>query len=255
MSVVVPAGITGPDTLRINGLLGAAASTQLFDSYITHPSPGYLSTFDGNGAGDNTGFVNWTGGYQAAPATQYPNATGAVAFLTNGSSMAGYTGPGSQGNPGFVQLNDVPWVASTSTAIAGYSLKFEVYTTMPWTAGEIWIMMGDWYAWHNYMARYAPWTTAAKGVFQPSEWTTVTIPLSQMLTVTGTGVTVKGSANSDNNEWDYGAFPQGGVPAVHFSDYEATSLCFTIVNDQASPSVSANGMNVAIDNVRIVWGQ
>ena len=46
LTVVVPPGITAPDSLRLQGLVGTSASPQLFDSYITHPSPGYLSTFD-----------------------------------------------------------------------------------------------------------------------------------------------------------------------------------------------------------------
>ncbi|GAC1400729.1 MAG: hypothetical protein NVSMB63_20080 [Sediminibacterium sp.] len=31
--------------------------------------------------------------------------------------------------------------------------------------------------------------------------------------------------------------------------------CFTIVNDQATPNIPANTLNIAIDNVRIVKGQ
>jgi len=58
-------------------------------------------------------------------------------------------------------------------------LKFEIYVNNNWKAGEIWIAVGDWYAWSSYTARYAPWETAAGGVFHPSGWVTVTIPLSQ----------------------------------------------------------------------------
>jgi hypothetical protein len=61
--------------------------------------------------------------------------------------------------------------------------------------------------------------------------------------------------NGDNNEWDLQTFPTGGAPATKFSDFASTALCFTIVNDQASPSVPANSLNIAIDNVRIVKGQ
>lgn len=260
ISVTVPNGITQPDSLRLIGGLGTATSPQLFASYLTHPSPGYLCTFENQYATDNTGFVGWTGGYAAAPATNYPNATGAVGFLQQSSPMPGYTSPGSQGNGGFVQLNDVPWIANTATAISGYSLKFELYTAAPWSAGALWIMMGDWYGWHNYLARYAPWSTDPSGKFQPSGWVTVTIPLSQFVTVTGPGTSVMASGkinapNSDNNEWDFQTFPTGGVPATKFSDYPSTALCFTIVNDQASPSIASNSINLAIDNIRIVKGQ
>jgi hypothetical protein len=253
LTVVVPPGVTAPDTLRINGVLGNASSTQLFDSYITHPSPGYLCDFNGSGNGgtsDNEGFVNWTGGYMSAAnaATTYPGGTGAVGFLTNAAAMPGSSNPGSQGNAGFEQLLDLPWVSNTALPVAGYSLKFEIYVTTPWTAGELWIMNGDWYAWHNWLARYAPWETAVGGKFQPSSWRTVTIPLSQFESATG-------GSNSDNNEWDLKSFPTGGSNPVHFSDFTATSLCFTLVNDQSSPAVPANGLNFAIDNIRIVKGQ
>jgi hypothetical protein len=242
LTVTVPPGITAPDSLRIEGVLGSVAAPQLFDSYLTHPSPGYLSTFDAQWNSDNQGFVGWTGGYAAAPAAAYPNATGSVAFLAQGSPMPGHTAPPSQGNAGFVQLNEVPWVGNTANPVAGYSLKFEVYTAQPWSAGAIWVMMGGWYNWHNYLARYAPWESVEGGTFQPSGWTTVTIPLTKFVSISG-------------NAWDLSTFPTTGSPASKFSDYSSTALCFTIVNDQASPDIPANTLNIAIDNIRIVKGQ
>ncbi|MEO6838905.1 MAG: glycan-binding surface protein [Ginsengibacter sp.] len=243
LSIMVPSGITTTDSLRLIGSLGTAVAPQLYASYITHPYPGYLSTFESqNGGTDSTGFVGWTGGYAAAPVTNYPNATGGVAFLDQTSPMPGKSGAGSQGNPGFIQLNDVKWVSNTSASISGYSLKFEVYVAKPWKSGEIYVFMGDWYGWSHYMARYAPWTTAPGGVFQPSGWVTATIPLTQFLSVT-------------DNEWNYTTFPTSGSPASKFSDYASTALCFAIVNGAASPDIPANTLNIAIDNVRIVKGQ
>jgi hypothetical protein len=241
LTVTVPPGITAPDLLRIEGVLGNASSSQLFDSYITHPSPGYLSTFDVQYNGDNTGFVGWTGGYAGAPVTDYPNATGSVAFLRQGSPMPGSTSAGSQGNAGFVQLNPVPWVSNTGTPVAGYSLKFEVYVAQPWSAGAIYVLMGGWYGWRNYVARYAPWSSTEGGTFQPAGWVTATIPLTQFASFSGNG-------------WDLKAFPSG-APATKFSDFSATDLCFAIVNDQPSPDIPANTLNIAIDNIRIVKGQ
>ena len=243
LSVMVPSGITTTDSLRLIGSLGTATAPQLFDSYITHPYPGYLTTFESqNGGSDSTGFVGWTGGYAPSGTTVYPNATGAVAFIQQSSPLPPNSAPGSQGNGGFIQLNDVKWVSNTSASISGYSVKFEVYTVTPWKAGAIWIMMGDWYGWSHYMARYAPWTSAPGGVFQPSGWVTATIPLTQFLSVT-------------DNEWNYTSFPTSGSPASKFSDYASTALCFAIVNDQSTPAIPSNTLNVAIDNVRIVKGQ
>ncbi len=241
LTVTVPAGITTTDSLRLTGVLGTAASPQLFDSYITHPSPGYLSTFEVQYNTDNTGFVGWTGGYADQPTTQtnYPGGTGASAVLLQSSPMSANAGPTSQGNPGLLQLNPVPWVANTGLSINNYSLKFEVYVKTTWSTGEIWIAVGGWYGWSSYTARYAPWETAAGGKYKPSGWVTVTIPLSQFI--------------SGNQFWQT-AWSTAGSPASKFSDYPATDLCFMIANDQAS-AVPANSINLAIDNVRIVKGQ
>jgi hypothetical protein len=241
LSVTVPSGITTTDFLRLHGVLGTATSPQLFDSYITHPSPGYLCTFDAQYAGDNTGFVGWTGGYADAPTTSanYPGGTGGSAILLQGSPMSANAGPTSQGNPGLLQLSPFPWVANTSLAINNYSLKFEVYVKTTWTKGEIWIAVGGWYGWSSYTARYAPWETATGGKFQPAGWVTVTIPLTQF---------IKG------NEFWQTAWNPAGAPATKFSDYPATDLAFMIANDQAS-AVPVSSINIAIDNVRIVKGQ
>ena len=243
LSVKVPAGITAPDSLRVSGILGTVAAPQLFDTYITHPSPGYLSTFEVQYASDNTGFVGWTGGYadSATMATKYPGGNGAVSFLAQGSPMPPNTNPGSQGNAGFVQLNEVPWVSNTATPVSGYSLKFEVYTANAWSSGQVWVMMGGWYNWHNYLARYSPWSSDPSKTFQPGGWVTATIPLSDFVSISG-------------NAWDLKSFPSGAHPSL-FSDFTSTALCFTIVNDQASPSIGANTLNIGIDNIRIVKGQ
>lgn len=266
MTVTVPAGITAPDSVRIAGALGAATSPQLFDSYINHPYPGYLSTFDaqyGSGAGDNTAFLGWTGSYSGGGNATYPNSTGGFAFFTPGSPMPGNTPAGSQGNSGFIQLDTVAFVSNPGDNPSNYSLKFEVYVAKPWKAGAIYVFLGGWYGWHGYMARYAPWTTDPSGNFQPTGWVTATIPLSQFVSTTGAGTSVMqggkvNSPNNDANEWDYQTFPTGGMAAQHFTDYNNypnTTLCFAIVNDQASPAIPANTLNIAIDNVRIVKGK
>jgi hypothetical protein len=243
LSVTVPAGITTTDSLRLTGA-SSGVSPQLFDSYITHPSPGYISTFENQWpeVADNTGWLSWSGGAANAStaATSYPGATGGVGLLLQGGILGANAGPTSQANAGDLQMNDNPWVSNTSTPIANYSLKFEIYVTNAWKGGEIWIAVGDWYKWNSYIARYAPWDTAAGGVYQPSGWTTVTIPLTQFI--------LGNYANSTS-------WATGGSPATLFSDYAYSSVGFLLTNDQASSVSVANGVNVAIDNVRIVQGQ
>jgi hypothetical protein len=238
LTVTIPPGITTVDSLKIQGVLGSAAAPQLFDTYITHPSPGYLSTFDDQWNTNNTGFVGWTGGYADASTTtsNYPNGTGASAVLLQGSPMSANAGPTSQGNPGLLQLNPVPWVANTNTPINNYALKFELYVKTTWSAGQIWIAIGGWYGWSSYTARYAPWETTDDGKYKPAGWVTVTIPLTQF---------IKG------NEFWQTAWNSTGAAAAKFSDYPATDLAFMIANDQPA-AVPANSINLAIDNVRIV---
>ena len=239
--VTVPQGISTADYLKIMGSLGTATSPQPYATYITHPTPGYLCTFEGQYNTDNTGFIGWTGGYAdpTTAAATYHGATGGVGVLQQSSPMSANAGPTSQGNPGLLQLSDLPWVSNTAQSINGYSLKFELYVASPWTAGELWIAVGDWYTWNNYIARYAPWETATGGIYAPSGWQTVTIPLTQF---------IKGNTFSSTS-WN-----GSGSPASKFSDYPTTGLCFMIANDQAK-AVPANSINVAIDNVRIVQGQ
>jgi hypothetical protein len=238
LTVTVPAGITTADSLRINGVLGTAASPQLFASWLTRPTPGYLSTFEQQWASDNTSFVGWTGGYadQATAAANYPNATGAVAVLQQGSPMSANAGPTSQGNPGLLQLNPSPWVSNTSLSINNYALKFEYFVKSTWSAGEIWIAVGGWYGWSSYTARFAPWESAPGGKLQPSGWVTATIPLTDF---------------HKGNEFWKTSYTTTGAIASKFSDFPTTEVGFLIANDQPT-AVPANSVNIAIDNVRIV---
>jgi hypothetical protein len=109
------------------------------------------------------------------------------------------------------------------------------------------------------VARLAPWTTAPGGIYQPSGWTTITIPLNQFINpVGGTSVLANGSTQApitDANVWDYGSWPVGGTAPATIAAFGSTAVCFAMVNDEASPSVPVKGLNVAIDNVRIVKGQ
>jgi hypothetical protein len=244
LKVTVPSGITVSDSLRVKGVLGTAASPQLYASYINHASPGYLSTFEvqyGPSTTDNTSFVGWTGGYAdaATAATNYPNATGAVAVLLQGSPMSANAGPTSQGNPGLLQLYKVPWVSNTGLSINDYALKFEFFVKTTWSAGEIWIAVGGWYGWNSYTARFAPWEAAPGKKLQPSGWETATIPLTQF---------------HKGNEFWKTSYDASGAIASKFSDYPTTEIGFLIANDLPA-AVPAGSVNIAIDNVRIVKNQ
>jgi len=241
LQVTVPSGITVTDSLRVKGVLGTATSPQLFDSHITRPTPGYLSTFEQQWASDNTSFIGWTGGYadQATTTANYPGGTGASAVLLQGSPMGANAGPTSQGNPGLLQLNPSPWVANTNLSISDYSLKFEYFVKTTWSAGEIWIAVGGWYGWSSYTARFAPWESAPGKKLQPSGWQTATIPLTEF---------------RKGNEFWQTSYKTSGAIASKFSDYPTTEVEFLIANDLPA-AVPTGSVNIAIDNVRIVKGQ
>jgi hypothetical protein len=246
-TVIVPSGVNKTDSLSISGVLGTATAPQLFDSYISHPSPGYLCTFDVQYSSDNTGFVGWTGGYADGPAaaTTYPNATGGVGVFSQSTPIAAAaagTGFFSYNNAYAIQLNDVPWVSNTNMSISNYSLKFEIYTKVPWTAGAIWIAVGDWNSgWKSYTARYAPWSLpSANGKFDSKGWVTVTVPLTNFIT---------------GNEFYRSFYTITGNPAIKFTDYLNTGLAFLFGNDDPAHAIVANTVKLAIDNVRIVKGQ
>jgi hypothetical protein len=148
------------------------------------------------------------------------------------------------GNSGIIELLFSPWVASPATTpIAGYYLKFEVYSANPWTAGEIWIMVGDWYGsnndWKNYIARFAPWGTAPGGVFPAKVWTTIAIPLTDF---------------HSGNAFYNSTYNSGSSSATNFSDFAQTALGFALVNEGGGPVIPANSVNIAFDNIRIEKG-
>jgi hypothetical protein len=153
--------------------------------------------------------------------------------------MSPNAGPTSQGNPGLLQLNKVPWVSNTDLSINDYALKFEFIVKTTWSAGEIWIAVGGWYGWNSYTARFAPWETAPGGKLQPSGWQTATVPLTQF---------------RKGNEFWKTSYSTSGAIASKFSDYPTTEIGFLIANDQPT-AVPANSVNIAIDNVRIVKNQ
>src|SRR4029077_20751901 len=98
---------------------------------------------------------------------------------------------------------------------------------------------GGWYGWRTYTGQFAPWTTEASGVYQPTGWTTINIPLLQFIT---------------GNEFWKTSWSPAGSPASHFSDYATTEIGFLVNNDQATDA-PVNSVNIAVDNVRIVKGQ
>ena len=139
LTVTVPAGISAPDSLKAHGVLGTATAPIIFGSYISHPSPGYLSTFENQWNSDNTGYQGWTATYITAPSNTHPFSTGNfISFTGDAPKVGSYNWWWS--NAMAMIGNGLPWVSNPSTAKASdYSLKFEAYVNFDWKAGGVYI--------------------------------------------------------------------------------------------------------------------
>jgi hypothetical protein len=241
ISVTVPSGISAPDSLRISGGLGNAVAPRIFDSYLTHPSPGYVSTFENQWNADNTGYTGWTATYRTAPNSNYPNSTGNfVSFTGDAPKVGSYNWWWS--NAMGMQSNALPWVANPSTAKASdYLLKFEAYVNFDWKAGGVYITTkssggGNLYEW-------APWQTEPGNVYHPKGWVTVTIPLTS----------ITGGKYDGSTFWQYN--PSGNSPSMvtNLTGNTGTDALFVYFTNFSGKDI--NGIDIAFDNFRIVKGQ
>jgi len=240
ISVTVPSGITAPDSLRISGGLGNAVAPRIFDSYLTHPSPGYISTFENQwNLTDNTCYTGWTATYRTAPSTTYPNSTGNFVSITGSAPAVGSVN-WYYNNSMAMRSNSLPWVANPSTAKASdYLLKFEAYVNFDWKAGGIYFTTNS--TGGSYLYEWAPWQNESGGIYHPSGWFTVTIPLSSI---------VAGTYNNSAGGWQYN--PSGNAPSMvtDLTGSTGTDQLFVYFTNFTGKDI--NGVDIAFDNFRIV---
>ena len=247
LTITVPAGITGGDSLHVVGSFGTGASPFIFDNYLS-PSTGFIANFDGApnpwAPPSNTYYGwsqnQWVGNLITDP-TQFPNGTGpsdgtsyCVEINPQGVKVAGDDSWWSDAN--CIVTNTATWVTNIGVPVANYALKFEVYVKKPWTQGSIWV--GTTFPNWKYQAEYAPWKTAngGNGKYLSNGWVTVTIPLTKFLTATSNVFTATGTGPSSITDLQQGA---GGMLMIMYA------------ND-GTASIPGNTFDMALDNVRIV---
>jgi hypothetical protein len=238
ISVTVPSGITAPDSLRITGGLGNATAPRIFDSYLTPPSPGYLSTFENQWNSDNTGYTGWTATYHTAPSTTYPNSTGNFVSITGPAPAIGSYNWWYSNGMG-IQGNSLPWVSNPSSAKASdYLLKFEAYVNFDWKSGGVYITTKS--AGGGHLYEWAPWQTAPGGVYHPSGWVTVTIPLTS----------IRAGTYDASTFWQYN--PSGNSPSMvtDLTGSTGTDALFAYFTNFTGKDIA--GIDIAFDNFRIV---
>lgn len=244
ISVTVPSGISAPDSLRISGALGDAVAPLIFDTYISHPSPGYLSTFENQWNSDNTGYTGWTATYHAAPNPTYPNSTGNFVSITGSAPAVGSYNWWYSNGMG-IQGNSLPWVSNPSSAKASdYVLKFEAYVNFDWKAGGIYITPNNGsIGGGSFIYEWAPWQNAPGGVYHPSGWITVTVPLTSIRAGTYDAATF----------WQYN--PTGNSPSkvTDLTGSTGTTQLFAYFTNFTGKDI--NGVDIAFDNFRIVPAQ
>ena len=243
ISVTVPSGISAPDSLRISGALGNAVAPVIFDSYFTHPSPGYISTFENQwNLTDNTCYTGWTATYRTAPNSNYPYSSGNFISITGSAPAVGSVN-WYYNNSMAMRSNSLPWVPNPSTAKASdYSLKFEAYVNFDWKAGGVYFTTNS--TGGNYLYEWAPWQNAPGGIYHPSGWFTVTIPLSSI---------VAGTYNNSAGGWQYN--PSGNAPSkvTDLTGSTGTDQLFVYFTNFTGKDI--NGIDIAFDNFRIVKSQ
>ncbi|RYY56378.1 MAG: hypothetical protein EOO09_06710 [Chitinophagaceae bacterium] len=225
--VSIPAGITGSDTIRMNGQFGSGKSMFVYDNYRA-PKTGFLANFE-----DGDTFFGWQywGGNKTNSAGFAANTGNYIQVKPSSSINAGDGGWYADNRAVMVAAG--AWVPNDQLAepIANYALKFEISVKTPWKNGSLIIAPNGNF---NILARYAPWETAPGNEFKTTGWRTVTIPLNTFHVGTG--------------NYDPAGPPPVNIAAMTGGGNSAT-MQIMLYNDSETPLPA---FDAAVDNVRIV---
>jgi hypothetical protein len=208
---------------------------------VENETGGYSTVFNVNdvttGALCNFDDVNtmaWGTGTDNSSAT-FPGNRGYYANLKNDALPAGSFDWWSWQRS--INTNAVQWVPvdSLSVPLDEYAVKFEINVPEKWNGTSLFIVKDyDW----RYVARFEPWSLGngkSTAVSTGGTWQTVTIPFFVF------------RAKADGIDGT-------GLSATTLTDLLGSSgsgsINFYTINDSAAPS--ATGVNIAIDNIRVV---
>jgi hypothetical protein len=164
--------------------------------------------------------------------TTFPSNRGNYAILRN-TGLSANNSSWWEGDRG-INTNAVQWVPvdSLNVAVDEYAVKFEINVPGKWNGTSLFILKD--YNW-NYLARFEPWNLGngkTTAVSTNGYWVTVTIPFTQF--------------RKDNGK---GTVPPAGLKDMLGDNGNGSFHIYTI-NDSSAPS--ATGLNMAIDNIRVV---
>jgi len=177
----------------------------------------------------------WSAGLDNSSAT-FPGNNGTYAILNTNGPLSNNDGGWWNGGRS-INCNSAQWIPASNLndPLANWALKFEVSVPSAWNGTSIFFARnGDW----TYIARYEPWklSSNATSPFKTNGWQTVTMPLTQFLTKPANGKDGTGLVAPDMTTL-VGSSGSGSINAY-------------VMNDGAAPA--ATGLNVAIDNFRVV---
>jgi len=164
--------------------------------------------------------------------TTFPSNRGNYAILRN-TGLSANNSSWWEGDRG-INTNAVQWlpVDSLNVPVDEYAVKFEINVPGKWNGTSLFILKD--YNW-NFLARFEPWNLGngkTTAVSTNGYWVTVTIPFTQF--------------RKDNGK---GTVSPAGLKEVLGDNGNGSFHIYTI-NDSSAPS--ATGLNMAIDNIRVV---
>lgn len=233
LTVTVPSGITTGAPLQVAAKFGTGSSNFLFDNFRA-PATGFLANFEW---GDP--FFGWQywGGINTNDGSLFPQNTGNYIEVHPSGSINAGDGAWYQDNRA-VNVAQLAWASNVNDAVSNYVLKFEMNVRSSWKNGSMMITTSaqinpptntNW----SYLARWAPWETAASGDARTNGWVTVSIPLTTFLSTNNGGYNSSGSTAPNLNAL------MGGSTSV---------IQIMLYNDSKT---SMPALDAAFDNVRI----
>ncbi|MHA4806850.1 glycan-binding surface protein [Flavitalea flava] len=185
---------------------------------------------------DNVSTYQWWSAGVDNNSVTFPGNTGSYAILNSNGPLSNNDGSWWNGGRS-INCNSAQWVpvSALNEPLANWALKFEVSIPDAWNGTSIFLARnGDW----TYIARYEPWKgpAGATSPYKTNGWQTVTLPLTQFLTKPVNGKDGTGLVAPDLTTL-VGGSGSGSINAY-------------VMND--GPAPAATGLNVAIDNFRVV---
>jgi hypothetical protein len=213
----------------------APALTQSGPVVITTPAGSYTTLYNVNDLTtrvvanfDDISPLGW-GSTVSDNSTNYPGNNGKYNIFQNNSISPWDWG--AWNSKRILVLDSVQWVpaANVSDPLNSWAVKFDLNVPEDWNGTTLFISSEH----NDFKARFEPWRKANGNIvsYRTTGWQTVTVPLSQF-----------------RNGWDGTTAPTSIVQLLGVKGKSPMILQTMNITDTATPT----GLNVAIDNIRVV---